>query len=508
MTHQTQGSHVVRAGRLVSVAGVVAMAFVTSPALGADGAPPLAIFAGTGTFGRGPDGVAATTSPLEEPGGLLERDGKILIYDCERVRQVDPATGIVTTIAGAGRFSFSGDGGPALAAGFAWNCNTSAVGGLAVDAMGRLLISDGVNNRIRMVDPSGTITTVAGTGAPAFSGDGGPATAAALYEPSAVAVDHRGNTYIADTVNHRVRRIDPAGTISTYVGGTTTSGCAVCPQATGVKATDAALWAPDGLAVDAQDNLYVSDSIDDRILTIAVDGTLTAVIGRPHAGTPGGFSGDGGPATNAELDSPLGLAVDRHGNLFIADTGNGRVREVDTTGTIRTVAGGGTATPFVGAQPTAAALPGPLAVLVDDADNLYISTQRVVLKAAAATPAPDITAAQALPLPAAKRCTSRRAFPIHVRRLRGVRWSSASVTLGGRVVPVYVYTDRRTRVKRIGGAALNDRRFRAYVDLRGRAQGTYTVHITATTTDGRMLTAARRYHTCRGARLRGSIPRL
>jgi hypothetical protein len=441
--------------------------------------PAIAVFAGTGLFGHGADGVPATQSALEEPGGLVQNGTDIDIYDCQSVRAVGPDGTIRTVARGA----------------FAWNCNTSAIGGLALTASGDLLFPDALTNTVVKSSPAGALSTFLGT-------------AAGLSGPTGVAVDHRGNTYISDKYHHMVRRVDPGGTVTPFAGDGLDTGCAVCAQPVGGPATQAKLAAPVGLAVDASDDVYITDELDDRVLKVTPDGTLAAVIGRPHNGTPGGFSGDGGPAAQAELDSPLGVAVDRHGNVFIADAGNRRVREVDAaSGTIKTVAGGGTQSPFVGAAPTAAALPSPLAVMVDNNDNLYFSTQHVVLKIAA--PAPTVSAAQAITLPQARTCTSRRAFPIHIRRITGITYTSATVTVNGKRVPVYVYTDRR-RVKTttISATALNDKRFRAFVDLRGLARGTYTVAITVTTTDGQTLHASRRYHTCRGGSLSGTLPKL
>jgi hypothetical protein len=443
-------------------------------------APVIAVFAGTGLFGQGADGVQATKSTLQEPGGLVQNGSDVDFYDCDRIRAVGP-DGVIRTLV-AGRFE--------------WNCNTSSIGGLALDARDDVLIGDGLHNMVQELAPNGALSTFAGpTG---------------LYGPTGVAVDHHGNTYISDTYDHVVKRVDPNGVLTTFAGDGSNTGCPVCAQATGGPATQAQLYQPVGLAVDADDDVYVTDAIDDRVLKIAPDGTLAEVIGMPHPNnSPRGFSGDGGPATQAELDSPLGVTLDRHGNLFIADTGNQRVREVDAaTGIIKTVAGGGTA-PFPGAAPTAAELPPPLAVMVDNADNMYISTQHLVLKIGAPTPAAaPVSAAEALPLPSARTCTSRRAFPIHVRRIKGITYASATVTVNGRRVPVYVYTDRRVRTTTISGTALNDRRFRAFVDLRGLARGTYRVAITATTTAGQTLHATRTYHTCRGESLSGGLPKL
>ena len=214
----------------------------------------------------------------------------------------------IDTVAG-----FSGDGGPAEQARL-WNPS-----GVAVDGSGNLFIADQDNQRIRRVDRTGTITTVAGTGRRGFSGDGGPAEQAQLAFPSGVAVDGVGNLFIADRFNQRIRKVDRTGTITT-VAGTGEEGF----SGDGGPAEQARLASPFGVAVDGAGNLFIADFGNHRIRRVDRAGTITTVAGTGERG----FSGDGGPAEQAQLASPFGVAVDGAGNLFIADTDNDRIRKL------------------------------------------------------------------------------------------------------------------------------------------------------------------------------------
>jgi hypothetical protein len=323
----------------------------------------ISTIAGTGARGFSGDGGPATSAQLADPSGLaVDAGGNLLIadYGNYRVRKVTPA-GTISAVAGNGTGvlggGFSGDGGPATSA------QLSTPNGVAVDASGNLLIADYGNNRVRKVTPAGTISTVAGTGAGGFSGDGGPATSAQLDGPSGVAVDAGGNLLIADYGNHRVRKVTPAGTIST-VAGDGTFGF----SGDGGPATSAQLD-PAAMAVDAGGNLLIADYVNHRVRKVTPAGTISTVAGD---GTFG-FSGDGGPATSAELSYPAGVAVDAGGNLLIADLRNYRVRRVTPAGTISTVAGtgaygfGGDGGPATSAQLT------PAGVAVDASGNLLIT---------------------------------------------------------------------------------------------------------------------------------------
>ena len=316
------------------------------------------------------DGGAATAAQLNTPWGVaLDGSGNLYIADqsTHRIRKVD-ASGTITTVAGTGnRHStggFGGDGGPAVQA------QLNSPRGVAVDGAGNLYFSDSWNERIRKVDASGTITTVAGTGAIGLSGDGGRAVQARLHRPRGVALDGSGNLYIADSLNHRIRKVDTSGTITT-VAGTGAIGL----SGDGGPAVQARLRFPIGVAVDGSGNLYIADAYNHRIRKVDTSGTITTVAGAGAVGrTMGGFGGDGGPAVQARLNRPFGVAVDGSGNLYIADAENDRIRKVDTSGTITTVAGTG-ARGFAGddGAATAAQFDEPIGVAVDGSGNLYIA---------------------------------------------------------------------------------------------------------------------------------------
>ncbi|MDE0627264.1 MAG: SUMF1/EgtB/PvdO family nonheme iron enzyme [Bryobacterales bacterium] len=357
------GSRVASLRRPIPLVAALALALL-GPGLARPGI--ISTVAGTGEFVPG-DGGLALGAGLESPRGAVVDDaGNLYIADppSHRVRKVDRA-GRITTVAGNGVRGFSGDGGPAAAAQLAFPYD------VAVDAVGNLWIADEGNLRVRRVDLSGTITTVAGNGTPGFSGDGGPATAAQL-RPRSVTLDSAGNLYVADYFDHRVRRVDLAGTITT-VAGNGTRGF----SGDGGPATAAQLSRPQCVALDSAGNLYIADYANHRVRRVDLAGTITSVAGD---GT-GGFSGDGGPATAAQLAFPSGLAVDRNSNLFIADYSNHRVRRVDLAGTISTVAGNGT--PGLSGDSgsaIAAQLASPRGVALDSVGLLYIvdtSNERV-----------------------------------------------------------------------------------------------------------------------------------
>lgn len=270
--------------------------------------------------------------------------------------------GDIATYAGGG----IGDGGPASSA------RVSASSGVAVDSAGNLFIADSFNNRIRKVDTSGTITTVAGNGTQGYSGDGGPATSASLNNPRGIAVDSAGNLFIADTGNNRIRSVDTAGAITTVAGGGNPVILgSVVYVGDGGPAVSANLLAPRGVAVDTTGNLFIADTANSRIREVNALGIITTVAGN---GTYG-YSGDGGLALLAQISSPQGIAIDSAGNVFIADTGNNRVRKVNTSGTITSVAGNGTYgySTGDGGLATSARLASPSGVAVDSTGNLFIA---------------------------------------------------------------------------------------------------------------------------------------
>ena len=242
-----------------------------------------------------------------------------------RVRKVD-LTGQVSTIAGSGLTGDSGDGGPATQARF------GRITGLAVDPAGNVYVADAESNRIRRVDASGTIETFAGTGEFGWDGDGGPATAATLTAMAGLAADGNGNLYVADTWADRIRKIDADGRIST-IAGTGVEGRA----GDGSPAIEAQLNRPRGVAIDESGIIYVADTANHLVRRVDPDGTISTFAGNGDRG----YSGDGGLATDAKLSEPHGVAIDRTGNVYIADTRNRSVRKVDPGGIITTVAGRG-----------------------------------------------------------------------------------------------------------------------------------------------------------------------
>ncbi len=266
--------------------------------------------------------------------------------------------GVISTYAGNGTAGFSGDGGSASAA------ELNGASGVAVDASGNLYIVDAPNNRIRKVTPTGTITTIGGTGTAGYTGDGGTATSAEIERlGGGIAVDANGNLYF--TQFECIRMISSAGIISTYAGSESLSGFA----GDGGSKTTALFDGPQGLAVDGSGNLYIADAGNNRVREITANGIVSTVAGSANPG----FSGDGGNATGAQLLDPNGVAVDANGNFYIADSGNNRVRKV-TGGTITTIAGDGTPqSNGDGESSTSAEVNQPVGVAVDAAGNLYVA---------------------------------------------------------------------------------------------------------------------------------------
>jgi len=324
--------------------------------------------------GSGGDGGLAVNASLYYPNGVaLDSFGNVYItdqYDA-RIRKVTVATGIISTVAGNGTMGYSGDGGAATSAELYYP------GGVAVDGAGNIYIADSGNQRVReVVASSGEIITFAGTGVGGFSGDGGAAASAQLDLPAGVAVDSAGNVYIADQANNCVREVNSSTGIITTVAGSETAGY----SGDGGAATGAMLYGPTNVTVDAAGNIYIADTENNRIRKVTASTGIIMTIG----GTGGvGYSGDGGPALSAELDSPDGIAVDVVGNVYVADQANQRIRAIGPpptpivlpgAGLIVTVAGNGTeGSSGDGGPALRAEISDPTQIAVDSAGNIYIA---------------------------------------------------------------------------------------------------------------------------------------
>jgi trimeric autotransporter adhesin len=322
-------------------------------------AQTITTIAGSASSGYSGDGAAATLATLTTPQGIaVDTAGNVYIADVGNnvIRKVS-SSGIIVTIAGTGTAGYNGDSIAATAA----QLNTPR--SVAVDRAGNVYIADQINNRIRKVDASGMITTYAGNGTSGFSGDGAPATAAEIFDPYGIAVDDTGNVYFADFGNARIRKVDTWGIINTMGGGGSS-------YADTVAADSARILYPAFVAVDSVGNIYFSDHFRNIIRRIDPSGVMTRIVGD----TVMGYSGDGGAADTAELNFPYGVAVDRGGNLYIADYYNNRIRKVTAaTGIISTMAGDGTPG-FAGdgSAATAAELHNPVGVAVDAHGDVYI----------------------------------------------------------------------------------------------------------------------------------------
>jgi len=324
---------------------------------------------GSGARPYSGDGGPAIKAGLPSPTGLaMDSSGNLYILETAigRVRKVS-ASGTITAYAGNGTSGFSGDGAAATSA------QLFPGHGIAIDSSGNLYIADLYNNRIRKVDPSGIITTFAGSGAAnslgqgGYSGDGGPATAAMLNLPDAVAVDAAGNVYIADSSNYRIRRVDKNTGVITTVAGNGNVPQNKQTANDGGMATQVPIQQPTSVTVDSAGNLYISDGA--RVQKVDTTGIIRTVAGNGTLGD----TGDGGPATSAQVKSVVGLAADHAGNLYISET-TYRVRKVDASGIITTAAGNGTrgysgdGGPAISAQ-----FENPQGVGVDNFGNFYVA---------------------------------------------------------------------------------------------------------------------------------------
>jgi hypothetical protein len=359
-----------RSPRLPRLCCAVFVAVTAAIGLAApSGAQPthiISTYAGGGMNSPG-DGGQATAAWVSAPYGMaVDAAGNLYIADfgTDRVRRVSAATGIITTVAGNGTAGSTGDGGPATAA------RIDGPVAVAVDAAGNLYIATYSGNRVRKVAAStGIITTLAGTGAIGYNGDGIPATTANVSYPWGIAVDAAGDVFVAEHAHNRIRRVSAStGLISTYAGtGANGSG------GDGGPATQATLASVLGIATDAQGNLYITMPSTNTVRVVtASTGIISTIAG---VAAPGGYSGDGGPATAANLNAPYDVNVDAQGNLFIADLYNACIRRVAlAAGIITTCAG--TGEPGYtgdGGPATAAQLDNPTGVAAGPDGELYIS---------------------------------------------------------------------------------------------------------------------------------------
>lgn len=325
----------------------------------------ISTYAGTGAAGSTGDGGAAISATLSNPEGMsIAANGDVYFADTANnvIRKVTAATGVITTVAGTGSAAFSGDGALATGAGI------KTPEDVFVAPNGDLYIADTGHNRIRKVTAAtGIITTVAGSGSPGSSGDGGAATSARLTTPDGIAVASNGDFYIDDRGNNRVRKVTAATGIITAFAGTGTAGY----SGDGAAATLAKLSAPGGIDLAANGDVYIADAGNNVVRKVtAATGIISTYAGMGTAG----FAGDGGAATAARLNGPQAVRLNSAGDLYIADTVNNRIRLVTAAGIISTVAGTGTAgSAGDGGSPTSAQLNAPQGIAVAPAGVYYIS---------------------------------------------------------------------------------------------------------------------------------------
>jgi trimeric autotransporter adhesin len=317
--------------------------------------------AGNGTTGfNGDDGPATNASFRGICGVAIDNMNNLYIADANnnRIRKVTQE-GIITTIAGTGTASYGGDGGPATAAKLNYPTD------IAIDRYGNIFIADGANNCVRKINILGVISTIAGDGHGGYNGDGMSATLAELYFPFGVAVDNAGNIYIAEAANNRVRKINTSGIISTIAGNGIQG-----YSGDNISATLAELNYPVGVQVNEEGHIIIADSGNDRIREIDTAGIIKTIAGTGMAG----FNGDGIPATDAQLKRPVYLAVDSSANIYITDQFNHRIRKVNASGIITTISGIGVAG-FNGDNILAATaeINTPVGIAIDGNNNLCFS---------------------------------------------------------------------------------------------------------------------------------------
>ena len=308
------------------------------------------------------DGDLATNASFAHSSGVaVDGSGNIYIADEDdtrnKIRKVN-INGIINTIAGNGSAGFGGDGSLAI------NASLNCPSGIALDGAGNIYIADWFNNRVRKVNRSGIISTIAGDGSAGYAGDGGLAVFASLNYPTGVAVDGAGNVYIADCNNNRIRKVNSSGIISTIAGdGNIGNG------GDGGLATIANIVSPSGVAIDGVGNVYIADAGNSRVRKVDTIGIIKTIAGNGSAS----FGGDGSAAIYASLKYPSGVAIDGVGNVYIADAGNNRIRKVNSRGIINTIAGNGISG-FGGDGGTAnnASLKNPTGLVLDEIGRAHV----------------------------------------------------------------------------------------------------------------------------------------
>jgi sugar lactone lactonase YvrE len=340
-------SLVVAVGLLATAVATFAVAATSGPA------GSLAVIAGvnrsvlTGT---------ATSTPVSARSVAVDSSGNIYIADAlnDVIEKVTPG-GTLSIFAGTGH-------GGLPAAGPATSSNLNHPDGVAVDSSGNVYIADTINDVIEKVTPSGTLSIIAGTPGHHAPPTPGPATSSSLNHPAGVTVDSSGNVYIADTINNEVEKVTSGGTLS-IIAGTGTSGAP-----TPGPATSSDLSNPSGVAVDSTGNVYIADTSNNEVEKVTSGGTLSIFAGTGTSGPP-----TAGPATSSDLAGPSGVAIDSTGNVYIADQGNQRADKVTPTGTLSIVAGAGNQAPPTPGPAISSGLHAPETLAVDRFGNLYIA---------------------------------------------------------------------------------------------------------------------------------------
>ena len=320
-------------------------------------------FAGTGQPGYSGDQGPAAEAMMREPFMCaFDRDGNLFVCEATNhiVRRVDAATGAITTVAGTGEAGYSGDGGPATEA------TMREPYSLAITDDGHLYIVDRLNAAIRKVAPDGVITTVAGTGEPGYSGDGGPGHLAQMREPNDCFLDGRGGLLIADIQDQRVRRLDlESGLISTFAGNGDKE-----RKGDGLPATQASILGARAVCMDGAGSAYIAEREGNGVRVVTPDGIMGTIAGTGELG----YTGDGGPAIQSTWAGPKGIRCDANGNIIVTDTENHAIRKIDAvTHTVATIAGGRLGGHGDGGPATEAGLERPHGCEIAADGSIYIA---------------------------------------------------------------------------------------------------------------------------------------